>query len=441
MLGWFLPRCPVSTQDKVWVERRMLWLVDKFGIERLRDTVVVLPTPEFFPDPYQGDEPSAHACFKRVCQYMGVDASAVSLVVSEDWAMPDAAGLYEQQLRSNIYISRSQLVQPTRLLATLAHELAHEILLKGSYLTREASDHEAVTDLLPVFLGLGIFAANATVESTTFSAGQMTYFSINRQGYLSSIVIGYALAVFAFLREERHPLWARHLRTDARVSLREGLRYLYRTGDTIIAPSRVHGIQPTPNTDAITAHLSHRSPTYRLSALRDVFELDTPPAELLESVILRLKDSNQDVQYHAITAIGRFGQAASVAVPDLIMVCWYGEARMRLAAVNAIGTMAVCPGQVVPVLASMLAEKSEDVVAAAASALANFRDAAESAVPQLLQALERSASVNNAYAIDALITSIQAICIDPIKRIRSYFKDRDADVRRLVVAHLRDHEL
>ena len=63
MLGWLFPRCPVSTFDKVWVERRMLWLVDKFGLERLKNVAVIEPTPEFFPEPYAEDEARANLKF------------------------------------------------------------------------------------------------------------------------------------------------------------------------------------------------------------------------------------------------------------------------------------------------------------------------------------------------------------------------------------------
>ncbi|MBX9626456.1 MAG: hypothetical protein K2X82_21830 [Gemmataceae bacterium] len=55
MLGWLFPRCPVGTVDKAWVERRMRWLAGRFGADRLRRAVVVRPTPEFFPDPYDAE--------------------------------------------------------------------------------------------------------------------------------------------------------------------------------------------------------------------------------------------------------------------------------------------------------------------------------------------------------------------------------------------------
>ena len=89
MIGWLVPRCPVGTADKVWVERRMRWLAGRFGADRLRRAAVVRPTDEFFPDPYDGTEAAARKCLVRLCGYMGVPPAAVRLEVAEDDRMLD----------------------------------------------------------------------------------------------------------------------------------------------------------------------------------------------------------------------------------------------------------------------------------------------------------------------------------------------------------------
>src|SRR5262249_51752236 len=79
MFGWFQPTCPVPPVEKVWIEQRMAWLADEFGLQRFKDAVVTLPTPEFFPDPYEGSENDARQVFSRVCGYMGVDVGRIEL--------------------------------------------------------------------------------------------------------------------------------------------------------------------------------------------------------------------------------------------------------------------------------------------------------------------------------------------------------------------------
>ena len=50
---------------------------------------------------------------------------------------------------------------PVALVATLAHELGHVILLRPGLVDRDDPDMEQLNDLLMVFLGFGIFTANS----------------------------------------------------------------------------------------------------------------------------------------------------------------------------------------------------------------------------------------------------------------------------------------
>ena len=46
MFGLFAPRCPLETAEKAWVERRMSWLADRLGLERMLKAPAVVPTDE-----------------------------------------------------------------------------------------------------------------------------------------------------------------------------------------------------------------------------------------------------------------------------------------------------------------------------------------------------------------------------------------------------------
>src|SRR5262249_17978197 len=176
MFGWFSPKPPIATSEKVWTERRMRWLPENLGIDRLRKATVVTPTDKFFPGKYEGAERDARRMMGQLCHHMDIDAHALKLSIVEDEAMPGAAGLYQRggHARSHIRVAQGQLAKPESLLATLAHELAHEILLGGDLISEGEEDHEQVTDLLPVFLGVGIFAANSTVQFSSWHAGMMS---------------------------------------------------------------------------------------------------------------------------------------------------------------------------------------------------------------------------------------------------------------------------
>jgi len=84
------------------------------------------------------------------------------------------------------------------MVAVLAHEIAH-IKLPGE--NRMEENDERITDLTTIFFGLGIFNANAAFQ--TFADSK--YYGWSQSGYLTQMEWGYALSLFAFVREEQEP--------------------------------------------------------------------------------------------------------------------------------------------------------------------------------------------------------------------------------------------
>jgi hypothetical protein len=145
-----------------------------------------------------------------------------------------AAGLYmddrvitgDAATKPVIAVRGTQLKDPLTLVATIAHELGHVILLRGELLDRNTPDHEPLTDLLTVFLGLGIFTANSAARFVQYQDDRRQGWSMNRLGYLPEEVYGYALAKFAAARGERKPDWARHLSTNVRAYFQRSQTWL-----------------------------------------------------------------------------------------------------------------------------------------------------------------------------------------------------------------------
>jgi hypothetical protein len=127
-----------------------------------------------------------------------------------------------------IAISDSQLKDPLALVATLAHELRHAILLGRKLVNRDEADMEPLTDLVTVFLGLGIFNANAAARLQQHDDGHKQGWSMQRLGYLPEQVYGHALAKFALERAEDRPPWVKYLTTNVRADYKRSHRWLLR---------------------------------------------------------------------------------------------------------------------------------------------------------------------------------------------------------------------
>jgi hypothetical protein len=247
-MNWFTPKCPVTAEDKAWIEESMLWLIEEFGREAILGATVVLPTDEFFPDDFSEDEEDVQALVERVCVYMGVDSERVELefftdentgsrpfLPFDEYSHNGVAGHYRKRRdKFLINIESSQLTDPMFLVATSAHELGHVRLLGEGRVSGDFEDHEPLTDLLTVFLGMGVFTGNSVFSfrqwTDAFSQGWQT----DRRGYMTEEMFGYALALFAWVRGEHDPAWAKHLQGNVAAYFKSGHRYLEKTGDTLL---------------------------------------------------------------------------------------------------------------------------------------------------------------------------------------------------------------
>lgn len=237
-------RCPVDPAEQAWIQESMQWFITQFGNGPLKRPVV-LPTHDFFPPPFSGSDQDVRAAVRRVAGYMGADVTAIAVAFSSDLAdeqermrvlpvsrqVRGAAGLYQQHDgRGVLTFDRSCVADPAVLLAVIAHELGHARLTGEHRISADRKDQEPLTDLLTVYLGMGIFTANAAFDFTRTGPpmARIGGWQANRLGYLTEQMFGYGLACYARLRDEPDPGWARYLDTNPRVYMKHGLAYLGR---------------------------------------------------------------------------------------------------------------------------------------------------------------------------------------------------------------------
>jgi hypothetical protein len=222
-----------------WIDQRWHWLTDEFSSELMIDSPTVLPTNEFFPDPYDASDEAVRALTDRVCDYMRVSRHLVDIEFYSESNRPDfvnehgqaiggTAGLYDEGARYTIHLERAQRAEPMILVGTIGHELAHARLLGENRMSYDAFDNELVTDLTVVFHGLGIFLANAPrhwESDATVWPGTDKY----KPEYMTAGMFGYALALRSWLREEPiPPPWRKFLKRSIRAEFDAAARFLTR---------------------------------------------------------------------------------------------------------------------------------------------------------------------------------------------------------------------
>lgn len=240
---FFRPSIPISEEDRQWVESGFDRLSRILGYHRMLEVSVILPDIEHFPDPYDKTSAAAEKMFSRICRYMKINRDIIDLEVFPDvtselgkllpyWSSDHGgcAGIYfdpeDESKKMVVALRQSQMEDPLAVVATLAHELGHVILLGGGLLDRNTKDMEPLTDLLTVFLGFGIFNANCAARFRQWHADRKQGWSMQRLGYLPEEVYGYALARFAKERGEHRPRWAAHLSTNVRSYFKKSVAWL-----------------------------------------------------------------------------------------------------------------------------------------------------------------------------------------------------------------------
>lgn len=391
MFGFFTPSLPLDTWEKAWTESRMQWLASQLGIDRLLNANVLLPTDPGFPHDYSGTSDEVRQVMDLLGERMLVDTSKLQLEICGDEQMPNTAGHYDDSEGQRVIrLAESQVYDPEAMVATLAHELSHELLLGGGHLTTETFDHEWITDLLPVYLGVGVFGANATIREYNVQDGHQYWHTVTKQGYLRSTMLGYALALFTWIRDDPKPAWAAYLRLDAASSLRSGVRYLQRTGDSLFHLFNIQHSREAFSINELTAELSSKSATWRIAALWELAKRGQEAGPAAELITRQLRDRDRGVRCEAANTLAAIGSAAEVGVPQLCSALQDPDFTVRCCAADALGMLAKLPDTTIPALTDSLADEVASVIVHASTALALFGASAEPAVPDLLCALREA---------------------------------------------------
>ncbi|MBI1184479.1 hypothetical protein GC194_09415 [bacterium] len=139
-----------------------------------------------------------------------------------DTENPEAAGFYHHEKvdgKYRISLDEALFERPYSLIATIAHELLHVKLLGEKKL--EEND-EMLTDFTTVFFGFGIFNANTSFQFYN----QSDRWGYNNLGYMKTDEWAYALALYAFVRNEDEPEWKQYLNRTIKSDFDKCIRYM-----------------------------------------------------------------------------------------------------------------------------------------------------------------------------------------------------------------------
>lgn len=240
--------CPVDEEIRIWIENTFIWLIKKLGEEKIKNCRTLLPIEDHFPVKSNDATQIVNTVLKVVATQMDVDPKQIvmdfyqeeplelkgdfgyTIFTQQEPEDSHSAGLYQGKDENGQYlisIEKNQLKELDKLVATLAHEIAHIKILGEGLLEK---NDEYLTDILTAFYGLGIFNAN-----TSFKFYKHTdSWGFSSQGYLSQQEWGYALALYAYIRNEVNPHWPKFLSKNIYSYYRKSEIFIYQNRDKVL---------------------------------------------------------------------------------------------------------------------------------------------------------------------------------------------------------------
>lgn len=237
------PKSPITQEDEEWVIEAFNWFEETFKTD-LVNQEIYLPTKGFLDFEYTGSEDDVLDICEIIADRLSLDRNcSIEVYYFEEFQPLEFTdeGVYSNyeegtQMTNGLYskvvdgiyqigIERSLLKNPSGLIATIAHELAHVKLL-GEGNLEENDEH--LTDLTASLFGFIIFLANGAVSTmTTWSGNTHSGWRIGgSSGYIHYKVYSFIIAYWLTKRQDRSPEWLNFLNKDIKKEVEKGLRYL-----------------------------------------------------------------------------------------------------------------------------------------------------------------------------------------------------------------------
>jgi hypothetical protein len=203
------PKSFLDSARRDWQFDAFAWLLRNCGgYPKFLETMLVLPIDEHFPDPGMSGHAAVAATFRRVRDHAGM---ADWPCIVEPRPSHDAQAGAAQRVRVIHYDSAQQ--QPAVLVAHFARELARYLVENVEEAPAGGPEfHGPAVELAAVFMGFGVFMANASVDPARWE--------------LNEGELVHALAMFCLLSNTAPEIADPHLNPHLRKYLRLAARDL-----------------------------------------------------------------------------------------------------------------------------------------------------------------------------------------------------------------------
>jgi len=242
----------IEESMREWIDSAFIWLLNSFNEDFIKKQKVLIPHYSDFPIKYDGQKESAYKTLEIVASQMNISAKEIHLDIYNEGHIEISTGgqgkIFLNQVEGDNYsvglfwgkladgkyhisLESTILNDPEKMVAVLAHEIAH---IKLSEEKIKEEDIEPLTDLTTIIFGLGIFNANSAFKFEQSS----NYWAYSTSGYLSQMEWAYALALYSYIRNEKSPDWINYLTKNIKYDFYKSEKSILNNLDKVLKSSR-----------------------------------------------------------------------------------------------------------------------------------------------------------------------------------------------------------
>ena len=312
-------------------------------------------------------------------------------------------------------------------IATLLHHLSANWFRQQFGNSWSPDELDWYSDLLPVYLGWGIFGANTTVFSRSDRVGELENWQVDRHRVLTSRMFGYGLALFAWGHDEHAPDWHHVLRPDAKIPFQRMLKYLGKTNDSYFQPAA-----PMPpmqaNSKDLRCKLASSSDSILIATLWEIQRRGLFETDFVAPLVTALRHKDPYVRYEALNTLGLGKTLPDSAVQRVAQLMSDPSEQVRAAAVTLMGSLQPTHNHDVHGVGHLLLDTCEIVVQASADAITTLALNDEYLLKNLQKALRKSLVNCNFELARALTRAFSSLPGDARETLDAFFKD-DPEMR------------
>ena len=414
-MPWFQSKFPISTAEKVSVERHLDWWIGHFGQDRLFDfTPIDLRSFEHL-DTRLDEFDQLQQLVEFVAEYLPSIDNINFQIVDLETPFPEATG------KPAPFILREQLANIEETVSQIA------VSLMSIYLSNLEEDSDvAWTDWMPelaaALCGFGVAQANSSMSIESMSFGEWSYTKQIRYRLVPARIFGVILAYVAWLTELEKPRWSLQLRPDALTPFKSALQYLRKTADSTLVVNGERRIFDNPKNDQLLSQFQGETETVRLAIAQELFKnisMDAGGASLQSSSLSPLLiDASDDIRSFACACIEGLESISTRELGLIADLTTDKNSNIRSQAILAIAKHAPPGGPDQFNIRRHLQDSSQQVVDAAVYAASRLQIQDNRILDQLSRTLQRALNQSPFPSLVATCRALEAITGDAASLIQ-----------------------